>query len=193
MLYNDYDSTYEDLICNERSSTLLLSWLKSLLLETFKSLRHTNAERLHIFHPKMSSYDLKTTNIVQPKRNTTTYGLRSFSYLGSRLWNNLVTEFPFLCHIDYNGLKEFIKDWTGPKLDDGFNYISIYFYSPNVYICHFTCPESLIWFLPFMYIIVCILLYSTLMCILCCTVHMLHILLYTTLLANVVCFTYDSK
>ena len=52
ILYNDYDSTYEDLLCNNRSSTLLLSRLKTLLLETFKSLRNTNAECLHdIFNP----------------------------------------------------------------------------------------------------------------------------------------------
>ena len=124
ILYDDYDSTYEDLLCNNRSSTLLLSRLKTLLLETFKSLRHTNAECLHdIFNPKMAPYDLRTTNIEQPKRNTTTHGLRSFSYLGSRLWNNLVNDFPFLCHVDYNGFKDFIKDWTGPNLDDGFNYV----------------------------------------------------------------------
>ena len=69
ILYNDYDSTYEDLLCNNISSTLLLSRLKTLLLETFKSLRHTNAECLHdIFNPKMSPYDLRTTNIEQPKK-----------------------------------------------------------------------------------------------------------------------------
>ena len=125
ILYNDYDSTHGDLLCNNWSSTLLLSRLKTLLLETFKSLQHTNAECLHdIFNwHKMSPYDLRTTNIVQPKRNTTTHGLRSFSYLGSRLWNNLVNDFPFLCHIDYNGFKEFIKNWPGPNLDDGFNYV----------------------------------------------------------------------
>ena len=69
ILYNDSDSTYEDLLCNNRSSTLLLSRLKTLLLETIKSLRHTNAEFLHdIFNLKMSPYDLRTTNIVQPIR-----------------------------------------------------------------------------------------------------------------------------
>ena len=35
----------------------------------------------------------------------------------------MVNDFPFLCHVDYNGFKEFIKDWTGPNLDDGFNYV----------------------------------------------------------------------
>ena len=40
-----------------KSSTLLLSRLKILLLETFKSLRHTYVECLHgIFNPKMSPY-----------------------------------------------------------------------------------------------------------------------------------------
>ena len=47
ILYNDYDSTDEDLQDNNRSSTVLLNRLKNLLLETFKSLRYTNAKCLH--------------------------------------------------------------------------------------------------------------------------------------------------
>ena len=106
-------------------STLLLNRLKCMLLETFKSTRHLIAECLHgIFKTRVVPYDLRTTNLVQPKRQSTTYGLRSFSYLGSRLWNELVKDYPFLCEIDYVDFQEFIKQWGGPNLDDGFCYVS---------------------------------------------------------------------
>ena len=105
-------------------STLLLNRLKCILLETFKSTQHLNAKCLHgIVTTHMVPYDLRTTNLSQPKRQSTTYGLRSFSYLGARLWNNIVKDFPFLCEIDYNGFREFVGQWGGPDLDDGFNYV----------------------------------------------------------------------
>ena len=124
ILCNNYTSSYEDLLCNTGLSTLLLNRLKCILLETFKSTKHLNAECLHgIFKTHVVPYDLRTTNLSQPKRQSTTYGLRSFSYLGARLWNNIVKDFPFLCEIDYNGFREFVGQWGGPDLDDGFNYV----------------------------------------------------------------------
>ena len=50
------------------------------------------------FDDAISMSSLRTKNIVRSKRNTTTHGLRSFSYRASRLRNNLVNDFPFLCH-----------------------------------------------------------------------------------------------
>ena len=122
ILCNNYTSSYEDLLRNTGLSTLLLNRLKCILLETFKSTKHLNAECLHgIFKTHVVPYDLRTTNLSQPKRQSTTYGLRSFSYLGARLWNNIVKDFPFLCEIDYNGFREFVGQWGGPDMDDGFN------------------------------------------------------------------------
>ena len=69
-----------------------------MLLETFKTIRHINAECLHgIFKTHVVPYELRTKNLVQPKRKSITYGMRSFSYLGARLWNNLAKDYPFLC------------------------------------------------------------------------------------------------
>ena len=125
ILCNDYTSSYEDLLRNIGLSTLLLNRLKCMLLETFKSTRHLNAECLHgIFKTRVVPYDLRTTNLVQPKRQSTIYGLRSFSYLGSWLWNELVKDYPFLCEIDCVDFQKFIKQWGGPNLDDdGFCYV----------------------------------------------------------------------
>ena len=98
ILCKDYTSTpfYEDLLRNTGLSTLLLDRLKCLLLETFKTTRHINAECLHgMFKTHVVPYDLRIINLVQHKRKSTTYGLRSFSYLVTRLWNDLVKDYPY--------------------------------------------------------------------------------------------------
>ena len=116
IMCNDYTSSYEDLLRNTGLLTLLLNRLRCMHLETFKSALRLNAECLHgIFKTHVVPYDLWTTNLVQPKRQSTTYGLRSFSYLGSRLWNELVKDYPFLCEINYVEFKEFIEQWGWSK------------------------------------------------------------------------------
>ena len=47
-----------------------------------------------------------TANLVQRKRQSITYGLRSFSCLGTRLWNTLVKDYPFSYEIHYEDLKK---------------------------------------------------------------------------------------
>ena len=119
ILCKDHTSSYEELLRNTGLSTLLLNWL-----ETFKTIRHINAECLHgIFKTHVVPYELRTKNLVQLKRKSTTYGLRSFSYLGARFWNNLVKDYPSLCEIDYVDFIEFVEQWGGPNWDDGFCYV----------------------------------------------------------------------
>ena len=50
--------------------------------------------------------------------------------LGSRLWNELVKDYPFLCEIDCIDLKEFIEQGGGPNLVDGFCYVWILHHVP---------------------------------------------------------------
>ena len=61
ILCKDYTSSYEELLRNTGISTLLLNRLKCLLLETFKTIRHINAECLHgIFKTHVVPYELRT-------------------------------------------------------------------------------------------------------------------------------------
>ena len=62
-------------------------------------------------------YDMRTQKLEQPKRRTTTYGLRTFSYLGSKLWNLLASEYSEVNDVDYERLKFLIKYWAGPNHD----------------------------------------------------------------------------
>ena len=62
-------------------------------------------------------YDLRTQKLEQPKRRTTTHGLRTFSYLGSKSWNLLASECSEVNDIDYERMKFLIKYWAGPNHD----------------------------------------------------------------------------
>ena len=60
-----------------------------------------NAPCLHdMFKNNDTPYDVIATKLEQPLRRTTNYGLRTFSYIGSRLWNLLVQEYPEVPHRD---------------------------------------------------------------------------------------------
>ena len=56
-------------------------------------------------------------------RRTTTHGLRSFSYLGAKLWNDLVNSDPAISYFDFNELVSFLKCWDGPNFTDSFTYV----------------------------------------------------------------------
>ena len=60
--------------------------------------------------------------IEQPKRRTTTFGLRSFSYVGAKVWNELPTY--LMETTDLNDFKSLLDTWNGPDLiDTTFSYV----------------------------------------------------------------------
>ena len=64
--------------------------LRSMLLHVFKSLKGINAKCLNdIFSVKQINYSMRqAVKLVQPRRKTTTVGLKTISYLGAKLWND---------------------------------------------------------------------------------------------------------
>ena len=118
ILHNDFESHIQNLMDESGQETLLSNRLKYLILEVFKSIRKSNAPCLHdIFVLKEVPYDLRTPKLEQPNRRTTNYGLRTFSYLGSKLWNEFLSDFNYTCDTDLDELKFFLKRWEGPSLD----------------------------------------------------------------------------
>ena len=70
-----------------------------------------------LFQIKDTPYSLRAPLILeQPKRRCTTYGLRSISYLGPRLWNDLPSHFKRCDNID--DFKACLKLWSGPSFED---------------------------------------------------------------------------
>ena len=116
---DDRHAEYLDLIKRVDTTTMLQSRLNCILLEVFKSLKHLSPTYIQkMFSPKESCYSLRDSSILtQPKRNTTNYGLRTFSYLGSKMWNDLPSELKVLYDTDIIEFKSRLKQWQMPSSD----------------------------------------------------------------------------
>ena len=56
--------------------------------------------------------------LEQSRCRTTQFGLRSISYIGAKLWNDLPNDFKETS--DFTDFKRILHTWTGPDLDDPF-------------------------------------------------------------------------
>ena len=118
IIHNDYEASFETLLKCSKQESLLTKRLKIMILEVFKTVNRLKPSCLHdLFTKNEVVYDLRTQKLEQPKRRTTTYGFRTFSYLGSKLWNLLASEYSEVNDIDYERLKFLIKYWAGPNHD----------------------------------------------------------------------------
>ena len=121
-------SDYESLLDTFGTIPLLTSRLKYMTLEAVRSVRQENAACLHdMFHVNEVPYEMRWNKIIQPKMKTTTHGLRSFSYLGAKLLNDLLKEIPDVCDLqteftEYE-MKNLIKCWEGPMIDNTYAYV----------------------------------------------------------------------
>ena len=157
ILHDTYELSHEELLNKNGSNTLLLHRLKLLILETYKSFHCINANCLHgVFKFNSTSHERRSDKLIQPKRRTTSNGLRSFSYLGSKLWNDLVNSDPAIANCDFNEIMVYLKQWEGPDMNDSFPYVWFFLWLWMCYILlleHSFLPRVIFYFLSdFMYI-----------------------------------------
>ena len=114
-LTNDFTSNYATLLEKTNETTLLLSRLKSMVIEVYKCINQLNSEPLNeLFEFKERNYDLRDPcKLVQPKFKRVVYGRNSFTYYGSHLWNNLPHDYK-QC-IEYKTFTNMISRWEGPN------------------------------------------------------------------------------
>ena len=106
-----------------------------MALTAFKSLNALNPPCLNdILSQKCVPCRMRDSSMIeQPKRRTTTFGLRSFSYVGAKMWNELPTYLKETT--DLNDFKSLLDTWNGPDLiDTTFSYLwYTVFMSTNLY------------------------------------------------------------
>ena len=117
IVYNESDSTYQDLMLRFGTCTMLHSRLKSIIFEVFKSLKGVNPAYIQdLITMKNQPYSLRKSYILeQGKKNTTNYGLRSFTYLGSKLWNDLPEYFKYVTELEISEFKLLLKNLHVPN------------------------------------------------------------------------------
>ena len=113
IIYNNYTSTYKELLDFSHSDTVLLARLNNLTLDVFKSMKTLNPPYLNkLFEIKDIPYNTrKSIQLVQPLRQTTTYGLRTISC--AKLWNNLPFQIDDITELDVHDFKDILKLWEG--------------------------------------------------------------------------------
>ena len=104
-----------------------------------------------MFTPKQVPYRMRDSSLLEQSRCRTTFGLRSISYIGAKLWNDLPVCFKeATCLSDF---KMILQTWTGPDLSDPLrsyvwapsdslykseisfvSYIESRFYTPPLYV-----------------------------------------------------------
>ena len=150
ILYNDFDSPIQNLIDKSGQGTLLSNRMKYFILEVFKSIRKLNAPCLHdLFVHNEVPYNLRTPKLEQTIRRTTNYGLRTFSYLGSKLWNEFLSDFNYTCDTDISELRNFLKIWEGPSLDPSYRNYVWTFVGWSIFL--FAVVDILGWYFYFWY------------------------------------------
>ena len=90
-VFRDFTSSYTDLLRRGNFLPLSAHRIKFLAVEVFKCINGINPPYLNqLFSHSSCTYNLRDAHrVVQPKFNTYTYGYRSFTYYGSKLWNSL--------------------------------------------------------------------------------------------------------
>ena len=123
ILYQDHNSSYDDLLEMAGTSTIIIQRLRLMTLTVFESLNSLNPPCLNdIFTKKCMPYSLRDSSIIeQPKRRTTTFGLRSFSYAGAKLWNELPNYVKEMADLSDFKRTIYALNWTDswPRLSPG--------------------------------------------------------------------------
>ena len=127
-----------------RHTNRFIIWMPNVFMICFNSI---------ILHMKQGHINLFNLNERPPCSN----GLRTFSYLGSKLWNDLVNLEPAIANVEFDELIEFLKDWEDPNTNDGFPYVwqvpcLIFLCILRITFLHMSFSDSFLCIPYFMYI-----------------------------------------
>jgi hypothetical protein len=94
-IYEDYNSTYEELLHIAKVPSLQIRRMRTMALECFKILHKLSPPCLNdLVVLKNSKYSFRYSNIVEiPRVKTTIYSKNSFKYTAAVLWNDLPDDF----------------------------------------------------------------------------------------------------
>ena len=90
-VYLDSENDYNSLLERAKIYSLYINRKRKLLTEVFKIINQDCPSLLYVmFTLKISKRIFRRKNsVIVLRRNTTRYGLNSFTYLGAKLWNRL--------------------------------------------------------------------------------------------------------
>ena len=90
-VFNDFHSTYDELLDHINQPSLQDRRIHDMLTLTYRALNgNTPVYIKNLLNVKDITYNLRGQHLLNvPRVNTTTYGLHSFRYFAPKLWNSL--------------------------------------------------------------------------------------------------------
>ena len=90
-IYDDYNSSYQNLLEKSKLPSLKIRRLKTIAIETFKIIHKNSQSYLHdLINIKLQNYNFRSQETaVLPRVRTTRYGLKSFRYSVAQIQNEL--------------------------------------------------------------------------------------------------------
>ena len=118
-VFNDATSTYNKLLIKGGKNMLYIERIKKIALFVYKSVNQIGpSTSFNLYTIKNTTYGLRDGNkVVQPKVNSTKFGLNSLRYSGAALYNHLPSQLKE--NIDLNCFKSLLKLWDGPSCKCG--------------------------------------------------------------------------
>ena len=114
-IYNDYTSSYDQLLEKSNLPSLKIRRMRAMALEVFKIINNQCPLFLQdLVQQRNSTYNFRYQKTLElPRPRTTRYGKQSFSYAAATLWNSLPNHARELSTLSQ--FKTFIETWTGEK------------------------------------------------------------------------------
>ena len=108
MTHNNYHSDYEKLLKISGTSTMQVKRIKQLAIEIFKTVNNLNPDFMkNIFTSKQNACVCPLDLLVRSHK-TATYGNKSLTILGPKIWNALPIE---IKRETLSKFKEYVKLW----------------------------------------------------------------------------------
>ena len=108
-VFQDWNSSYEDLLKKSDLPTLELARKRSIILEVYKAQKGISPSFMRdFFVAKESKYNLRRTNQLCVNHCRTKAGMKSLSVYGASLWKQLTDDFK---NCDLNAFKLKLQNW----------------------------------------------------------------------------------
>jgi hypothetical protein len=114
-VYDDKNSTYQQLLVKLGTPSLHLGRLRLLATEVYKVTRKIGPPLMDdLFSPQNSTYNFRKSNsLPQPRFNTKTYGYNSLRYYGTKIWNEMPNHIRTATSLKH--FRTLINTWMGLK------------------------------------------------------------------------------
>ena len=114
-VYEDYNSSYDNLLKKAKVPSLQIRRMRTMALETFKIMNKLSPSCLHsLVHLRNSKYYFRYNNILDiPQVRTSRYGKKTFKFAAATLWNSLPDH--FRTENSFSQFKSLMQSWNGTK------------------------------------------------------------------------------